>query len=65
MYMAMWTLWMMIMFNGEPLHIPLAEFITREACVEARDELIIEMLKTYPDDVTSRYYCEPKITSET
>ena len=56
---------MMIMFNGEPLHIPLAEFITREACVEARDELIIEMLKTYPDDVTSRYYCEPKITSET
>ena len=66
MYMMMWTLWMVVLFGEEPIHIPLEEFITQEDCLEMRDLLITEMMKTYPDEaMVSRFYCEPKITSKT
>ena len=56
---------MVIVFGGVPQRIPLAEFVTYEQCVAVRDDLIVEMLKSYPDDTATRYYCDAKLTSTT
>lgn len=65
MDMVLWTLWMMILIGGEPTRIPLSDFMTYEQCVDVRDLLIADTLKSYPDDTTTRYYCDAKLTAHT
>lgn len=58
---------MVMMLNGEPLHVPLAEFTTRDECEEMREHVMLEMLRNYPttdEDLQARYYCERRITAE-
>lgn len=57
---------MVMMLNGDPLHIPLAEFDTQAACEERREAVMRHMAQVYPPAESSqtRYYCERRPTAE-